>query len=303
MDDNDNDFVPVALQPWIDKVENALYFSDIKKRLTECKEWDWEKRYWTLLENFYGFMNCLPTKESTVQLLVNDVLGPGHLPVPEEGFRGYTWYEYCNALVESLGLIGHPWHMGKRISHAHYTVFGDDDDAVADEFAAYNCRCTEMLTPLVELLYEAGNFFGYWNAHTKKFTDGCAFPSYLTPMQVLKFLEQKAGFEPIPIPIKYEDQDDTPFWGRVKRLEKRWSYNLECIDNLYQIVPGENDDWNIPYKTEPKVPIVKRLSMMLALQEFLWADVEKAMNIPHLQSDTDDSAEENENDNAAIEDV
>jgi hypothetical protein len=301
MDDNDNDFVPVYLQPWIDKVENALYYPLIEERLTECKEWDWEDRFWTLLENFYGLVNPLPSKESNVRLLVNDVLGPGHLPLPEEGFRGYTWYEYCKALEESLGIIGHPSHLGRSIYRAHYTVFGDDH-GVADEFKAYSCRGPQFLTPFVELLSEAGNWFGYWTAHTKKFTDGCAFPSYLTAVEVLLFLEKKAGFEPIPTPIKFEDPDETPFWGRVKRLEKKWSYNLEWIDNSYEIVPGENDDRKIPYKTEPKVPIVKRLSMMLMLQECWFTDVERATAYPDLQSDTDSSAEENVNNNEAMED-
>ena len=118
----------------------------------------------------------------------------------------------------------------------------------------------------------------------------------MTALEVLRFLEKKAGFERIPIRTEYEDEEPG-FWGRVKRVETRWSYRLENCRNDYVYVPGQwminGQDPDKPYEDEPKVPIVKRLSIMLFLQKITFDKV-------HMDSEIDDGAVENENDNEAV---
>ena len=61
-------------------------------------------------------------------------------------------------------------------------------------------------------------------------------------------------------------------------------------------------DIDKPYEDEPKVPIVKRLSMMLFLQNITFDKVHAAINDPDMDSEIDDGAVENENDNEAVDD-
>jgi len=117
------------------------------------------------------------------------------------------------------------------------------------------------------------------------------------------FLEKKAGFKRIPIRTEYETEEPG-FWGRVKRVEARWSYCLESNLNDYVWFPGQmvgGPDYDSPYFDEPKVPIVKRLSMMLFLQHIDFDEVKAAMNDADMESEIDDGAVENENDNEAVE--
>jgi hypothetical protein len=316
MEDNDDDgnwgpdYVANEHKPWLEKVENALYFSnpsnpDRDKRI-QCKTWSWYHRFWEVMNHFYGAVFAPPFIQDTILLLVNDVLGPGHLPMPTTGDRGFTWYEYMHAMVESTGWVPHPSHMGMTIICLRSHLRADGEFATeADEFLkTSNTKCSQLGTPLVELLSEAGRWFGYWNCKTKKFTDGFGFPSEMTALEVLRFLEKKAGFERIPIRTEYE-AEEPGFWGRVKRVETRWSYHLESNLNDYVYVPSGRlggRDYDRPYKEEPKVPIVKRLSMMLFLQHINFDEVEAAMNDADMDSEIDDGAVVNENDNEAVDD-
>ena len=306
MEDNEDDdwgpdYVANEHKPWIEKVENALYFNDddpaTNKRI-QCKTWSWYHRFWEVIRYFYGAVSPPDCFDDTVQLLVNDVLGPGHLPMPTTGDRGFTWYEYMHAMVESTGWVAHPvhmGHMGMAIIHLRDHLFYDFDGNYAVEFHNSLAKKDSQLgTPIVELLSEAGRWFGYWNYKTKKFTDGFAFPSEMTALEVLRFLEKKAGFDRIPIRTEYDDEQPG-FWGRVKRVETRWSYRLESNLNDFVYVPGgslqyNGQDIDKPYEDEPKVPIVKRLSMMLFLQNITFDKVHAAINDPDMDSEIDDGA-------------
>ena len=318
MEDNEDDdwgpdYVANEHKPWIEKVENALYFNDddpARDKRIQCKTWSWYHRFWEVIRYFYGAVSPPDCFDDTIQLLVNDVLGPGHLPMPTTGDRGFTWYEYMHAMVESTGWVAHPFHMGHMgmaIIHLRDHLFYDFDGNYAVEFHNSLAKKDSQLgTPIVELLSEAGRWFGYWNYKTKKFTDGFAFPSEMTALEVLRFLEKKAGFDRIPIRTEYDDEEPG-FWGRVKRVETRWSYRLESNLNDFVYVPGgslqyNGQDIDKPYEDEPKVPIVKRLSMMLFLQNITFDKVHAAINDPDMDSEIDDGAVENENDNEAVDD-
>jgi hypothetical protein len=177
--------------------------------------------------------------------------------MPEEASRGFTYFEYLVALEESIGYEPElPWHIGARIRDVHNSLHASGDHTPCPEFDHYGDDRPGQ--PLVERLTETGNLLGCWNAHRKQFTDGLSLPSNLTAMDLLLYLEKLANMGPIPDP---NDGWPPPFWGRVKRLEKKWGYNLEQDYKDYKHPKHECYAENYP-----AVPIIMRLAMMLRLR-------------------------------------